>query len=63
VTNTYEEEKPINQQVISSRIIFGQGYNSSGSNSMSNNQVSTPCQGGRTTSFKMAGHDPTNRFP
>jgi hypothetical protein len=67
VTKTYEEEKLVNQQVISGRRIFT-GRGSSGNSrrsvsSTSSSQVSTPRGGGSTTKFTMAGQDPTIRLP
>jgi hypothetical protein len=67
VTKTSEEEKMVNQQVISGRRIFT-GCGSSGNSrrsisSTSNNQVSTPYGGGSTTNFIMEGVDPTIRLP
>ena len=66
-TKTYEEEKMVNQQVISGRSTFtgcGSSGNSSKSvSSTSSIQVSTPHRGGSTTNFIMAGQDPTIRLP
>jgi hypothetical protein len=63
VTKTYAEEKLVNQQVISGRIIFT-GCDSSrrSVSSASRIQVSTPCEGGSSTNFTMAGQDPTIRL-
>jgi hypothetical protein len=64
VTKTSEEEKPVNQQVISGRIIFtGCGSSSRSASSTSSSQVSTPCGGGSSTNFTMEGQDPTIRLP
>jgi hypothetical protein len=67
VTKTSEEEKSVNQQVISGRRIFtrrGSSGNSSRSvSSTSNIQVSTPHGGGSITKFTMARQDPTIRLP
>jgi hypothetical protein len=49
--------------VISGRIIFGQGSNSSGSNLTSSSQVFAPHGGGSTTKFIVAGQVPTIRLP
>jgi hypothetical protein len=49
--------------VISGRIIFGQGSNSSGSISTSSSQAYKIYGGGNTKSFKMVGKDPTIRLP
>jgi hypothetical protein len=66
-TKTSEEEKSVNQQVISGRRIFtGRGSSGNSSKSVSSTssiQVSTPCRGGSTTNFTMAGQDPTIRLP
>jgi hypothetical protein len=59
-TNTTEEEKAVNQQVISGKIIFpGRGSNSKSASSTSSSQVSTPRGGGSSTNFTMEGKDPT----
>jgi hypothetical protein len=64
VTKTTQEEKVVNQQVISGRVIFsGCGSNSRSVSSTSTSQVSTPRGGGRSTNFTMLGQDPTIRLP
>jgi hypothetical protein len=64
VTNTIEEEKEVNQQVISGRIIFsGHGFSSRSESLTSSSQVSTLHRGGSSTNFTMAGQDPTIRLP
>jgi hypothetical protein len=66
-TKTSEEEKPVNQQVISGRMIFtgcGSTRNSSRSvSSSSSSQLSTSHEGGSITNFTMEGQDPTIRLP
>jgi hypothetical protein len=64
MTNTTEEEKVVNQKMISGRIIFiGCGSSSISESSTSNIQVYTLCGGGSSKSFTMAGQDPTLRLP
>jgi hypothetical protein len=67
MTKTYEEKEEFRKPPINSRrILVGRGSsgNSSGSmNSDNNSQLSTPCAGGGTTNFTMAGHDPTIQLP
>jgi hypothetical protein len=64
VTNTTEEEKEINQQVISGSIIFsGRGSSSRSASLASRSQVSTLCGSGSSTNFTMGGQDPTIRLP
>jgi hypothetical protein len=63
-TNTTEEEKVVNQQVISGRRIFaGRGSSRRSASSASSSQVSTLRGDGSSTNFTMAGHDPTIRLP
>jgi hypothetical protein len=66
VTKTSEEERPVNQQVISGRRIFigseSSGNSSRGVSSTSSSRVSTPHGGGSTKNFTMAGQDPTIRL-
>jgi hypothetical protein len=64
---TTKEEKLVNQQVISGRIIFTECWLSGNSRrsiiSTSRIQVSTLCRGGSSTNFTMEGQDPTIRLP
>jgi hypothetical protein len=63
-TKTSEEEKPINQQVISGRRFFiGHGSSSRSASSTSSSQVSTLREGGRSKNFTMEEQDPTIRLP
>jgi hypothetical protein len=64
VTKTSEEEKLVNQQVISGRIIFtGHGSSRRSESSTSSSQVSTPRGGGSLENFTIVGEDPTIRLP
>jgi hypothetical protein len=63
-TNRTEEEKLVNQQVVSGRIIFaGHGSSSRSASSTISFQVSTSHGGGSSTNFTMTGQDPTIRLP
>jgi hypothetical protein len=63
-TKIFEEEKPVNQQVISDRILSTERGSSSRSASLAgSNQVSTLHEGGISTNFTMEGQDPTIRLP
>jgi hypothetical protein len=64
VTNTTEEEKTVNQKVISSRRIFSECGSSNRSASLeSSSQVSTLREGGSSANFTMAGQDITIKLP
>jgi hypothetical protein len=60
----FEEEKPVNHQVISGRRIFtGRGSSRRSASLASSSQVSTPHGGGSSANFTMVGKDPTIRLP
>jgi hypothetical protein len=61
-TNTTERTPLFRQPNFSGRKTTQSAPNQ-GANSGSSSQVSTPCRGHSSSPFKMAGYDPTIRFP
>jgi hypothetical protein len=67
VTNTQKRTPPFTKMNFRGILTTGstsiEGETTRGASSSSTSQVSTPCKGGSSSIFRMAGHNPTIRLP